>query len=528
MNENQKSEVMRYLDRILNSDSFQKAERLRRFLQYLTEHSLIKDTRSLKQMSIAMDVFERDADFDPAIDAIVRVEAGRLRSKLREYYDAEGALDEVQLSLPKRGYTVRFEFASASENDRESDKNSPVEFQQQTHRSGAQSLQNPVIAVLPFDNMSSDEEQEYFSDGLTEDLITDLSRLPGVQVIARQSTFALKGKPTNAIETANKLNANLIVEGSVRKFGRTLRINAQLIDGQSGNHIWADRFDCETENIFSLQDTVTNKILEALRRELSLSITVRKHRRGTDNFQAYDYLLRGLKEDELLSAESSITAEYCYRSAIELDPQYAAAYSRLGLNLVYRWISGWNNDQDQTIAAGLECARRGVEIDPHNAFSQSTLSWALLWNGKHDGALEAGRKAVELDSNEVLALERLALALAWSNHPHEALQLLRKAQVLNPLSGYHFPVGVSHFMAERYKEAAQSFNSSIAANPRFLPSYLYLLASYSLLEKDSEAAKVVEKIKELDPDYKPKQDRHPLFKHSSHLDRFIEAIIRVY
>ena len=514
--------VQQHVERLLDSQAWTQADRLRRFLRYLVDHALSESTGRVNQYSIAIDVFDRDESFDPAVDAIVRVEAGRLRSKLLEYYDGEGRDEAVRVTLPKRGYAVQFELLAAQPAVEQKTSNAPA-----AKILAAPAVTSPTIAVLPFDNMSTDPEQEYFSDGITEDLITDLSQLPGLSVIARQSTFVYKGVATNAQEVSAKLGAEFIIEGSVRKAGGRVRINAQLIHGETGSHIWAERFDREYSDIFELQDSVNRKIVDALRLQLSSVHQSQLHRKGTEVVEAYDYLLRGIKEAGQYTREGYAKAEYCFTTALELDPGYANAYGRCGLNAVYQWIGGWNNSFAETIERGIALAKQAIALDEQNAFAHAALCWALLWNDNHDAAVEAGERAVTLDPNDVTALERLAFALAWSGRAEEGLQYLAKAQLLNPLHGYHFPTAVCYFALERYPAAMDCLHSSINANPTFLPSHLYLAASLSLLDRDEEARPVVKAIRELNPNYSPPKLRHANFKYAKDKDRFSHALDRV-
>ena len=506
------------VERVLSSRTFGQADRLRRFLQYIFDRSLTGATKDLNQYAIAIDVFDRDESFDPTIDAIVRVEAGRLRSKLLEFYDDEGANNLVRISLAKRGYKIQLknlsDVAPAAQ---------PVPAVPDTV-----TTVNPTIAVLPFDNMSADPEQEYFSDGITEDLITDLSRLQGLSVISRQSSFVYKGVATIAQEVSDKLGAEYIVEGSVRKLGRRIRINVQLIEGGSGKHLWAERFDSEIEDIFELQDSVNRKILDALRLQLSRVNYAESQRKRTEIVEAYDYLLRGMNEDQKRTREGAASARYCFRSALELDPEYSAPYARLSINAIFQWISGWDNVFEDTVDKGAEFAKKAIELDPQNGFAHTAYSWALLWQAEHDAAKKEGEKAIELDPNDVAALERLALVLAWSGETDDALQLLAKAQLLNPLSAYNFPTGLCYFMRKNYNTAVEFFRSSINANATFLPSYLYLAATLSLLGQENQAAPVVQKIKELSPSYHPDEIRFSIFKFEEDRKRLVNAITRVF
>jgi adenylate cyclase len=336
---------------------------------------------------IAMDVFDRDESFDPAIDAIVRVEAGRLRSKLLEYYDELGREDPIRIALPKRAYAATFQHRPDIDDSR-SVANAKFEREMFSRDDLARTaeLGEPTIAVLPFLNLSPDPEQEYFADGVTEDLITDLSKLPGISVISRQSMFAYKGTAMTVQQVCGDLGANLVLEGSVRKVGERVRITAQLIEGSTGHHLWAQRYDRGLENIFEIQDEVNHEIVSACSLQVSESERKRLDRRRTGVIDAYDYVLRGMKETQANTMEGSARARYCFESALELDPDYAAAYARLALNYVFRWIQGWSQSAEESIEMGLEVALKAVAIDCQLASSHAAACWAYLWNGDHDKA----------------------------------------------------------------------------------------------------------------------------------------------
>jgi adenylate cyclase len=372
--------------------------------------------------------------------------------------------------------------------------------------------------------MSSDPEQSYFSDGMTQDLITDLSGLAGLSVIAGQSTFAYKGKPADAKEVSRALGADLIVNGSVRKSGDRLRVNAQLIHGQTGTHIWAERFDRDVQDFFELQDSINQKMVDALRAQLSTIRQTQQRRRGSSELEAHDYLLRGMSEFQKRTREGSARARYCFETALTLDPGYSDAYARLCFSAVYDWIAGWNNDFGATVERGLAYAQRACELDSDNAFAYAALCWARLWRGEHDLAAAAGEKALVFDPNNVAALEYRALALAWGGSPEPGLKCIAKAQFLNPLHGYQFPLAVCNFMLGKYAVAAEAAQHSVNASPRFMPAHLYLAASLQLLDRRSELEPVIARIRELDPNYEPAQTRPSTFKKPADRARFVNAL----
>lgn len=372
--------------------------------------------------------------------------------------------------------------------------------------------------------MSPDPEQEYFADGVTEDLITDLSRLPGIAVISRHSTFTYKGASVTVQQVCEELGANLVLEGSVRKVGNTVRITAQLIEGSSGQHLWAQRYDRDLENIFEIQDEVNQKIVSACSLQLSEGDRQYLERRGTEVIDAYDYVLRGMKETQANTMEGSARARYCFESALELDPDYAAAYARLALNYLFRWIQRWSESAEDSLDKGFEFALRAVAIDSQLAMAHAALSWAYLWHGEHDKAVAEGRLAIDLDPDDVLALERLAMSMIFSGDAESSLPLIEKARRLNPNFTYDFAHGVAMFMMSNYDEAIDDIQRNFELSPHFVPAGLYLAASHALAGNQSEAEAAVAKIRQANPSYQLAEGFFAQFKIPEDRERFIGGL----
>ncbi len=517
--------IREQLSRLLGSSLFTHAERLGRFLKFVVDETLEGRADRLNQFAIAIDVFDRDESFDPTVDAIVRVEAGRLRSKLLEYYDELGSGDPIRIELPKRSYAATFQFRSATEASvslENAAQDSAILSSNDSNKTT--SLIEPTIAVLPFVNMSPDPEQEYFADGVTEDLITDLSKLPGISVISRQSTFSYKGAAVSVQQVCDELGANLVLEGSVRKVGNRVRITAQLIEGSSGHHLWAQRYDRDLGNLFDIQDEVNQKIISACRLQLSDSDRKNLERRGTDVIDAYDYVLRGIKETQANTVEGSVRARYCFESALELDPDYALAYARLAFNYIFRWLLDWSKSREESIDKGFELAMQAVALDGRLAVAHATLCWAHLWRGEHDKAIAEGRLAIELDPNEVEALERLAMCMIWAGDAESSLPLLDKAKRLNPSQTYDFARGVAMFMMRKYDEAIKLLRSDFELRPNFVPAGLYLASSHALAGHDREAAATIADIRRIRPDYGLTKERRVQFKNSEDGERYASGL----
>ena len=252
----------------------------------------------------------------------------------------------------------------------------------------------PSIAVLPFQNMSGDPEQEYFSDGMTEDLITDLSKVSGLFVIARNSSFAYKGRSVKVQEIGRDLGVRFVLEGSVRKAGNRVRITAQLIDAGSGGHLWAERFDRDLTDIFSTQDEVVEKIVGVLAVTLTQGEEQRLRRRGTGNVEAYESWLRARELLTRGTRESVAQARAMYRRAIEIDLNFAAPHAGLALAAISDYVSGWAPDPAQALDEAERWARRAVELNDQEPVSHMALGAVLLWRRDHEGALAEFRRMI--------------------------------------------------------------------------------------------------------------------------------------
>jgi len=525
-NEHEERAIREQLNTVLASPLFTHAERLGRFLRFVVCETLSGSADRINQYAIAIEVFDRDETFDPTIDAIVRVEAGRLRSKLLEYYDNLGRDDPIRLELPKRKYEATFRRRSRGDVRRaREEENADAEIFSGYDAAGTAKLPTPTIAVLPFVNMSPDPEQEYFADGVTEDLITDLSRVPGIAVISRHSTFSYKGTANTVQQVCKELGANLVLEGSVRKVMDKVRITAQLIEGSSGQHLWAQRYDRDVENIFEIQDEVNRKIVNAC----SLKLSEGEQEKGirqkpTEVVDAYDYVLRGIKETRANSIEGTARARYCFESALKLDPNYAAAHARMALNYLFRWVQGWNEPEDDCLVKGLEFALKAVALDDKLAMAHAALCWAYLWHGEHDKAISEGQVAIDLDPDDVLALERLAFSMIFAGLAESSLPLIEKAKRLNPNFAYDFVHGVAMFMMGNYEEAIKSTRISFESSVKFVPAGLYLAASHALAGNQSEAEETVAKILNVNPSYQLTEGFLSQFKFRKDCDLFIGAV----
>jgi adenylate cyclase len=317
----------------------------------------------------------------------------------------------------------------------------------------------PSIAVLPFDNLSDDPDEEYFADGLTDDLITDLSQISGLFVIARDSAFTYKDQPVKVRDVGRELGVRFVLEGSVRRGGDKVRINAQLIDARTGDHLWAERYDRDYADIFALQDEVIGEIVSALAVELTETEQTQLARLPTRNLEAYDYYLRAEQRVYGADVDSLITALSLYDRALTLDPEFAEAYAGYAQAAVDIWQFDYSNVLSGAVARkrAYEAAGRALELNADLGRAYSVLGALQVVDGAYDEAINSMEKAVELDANRAEAYVNLALVLTYSGKPGEALVAMETALRLNPkapqyVHDYH---GWVLFMNRRYDEALE-------------------------------------------------------------------------
>ena len=346
-----------------------------------------------------------------------------------------------------------------------------------------------TIAVLPFVNISGDPEQEYFSDGITDDLITDLSKISGIYVISRNSTFTFKGKSVKAQQIAKELGVRYILEGSVRKAGDKVRINTQLIDTSTDHHLWAERYDGKLDDIFGLQDRITSEVVARLAIKLTANDLSQLSQRETDNIEAYEAYLQGMEHQHRDTMDHLVKAVSSFKKAIDLDPEYSEAHA--ALSLAYQHISGRRWDVDLGWRNSRILAQKHLDIAMRNPTSLALRmkSRALLfYERNHKEAIAQATKALKLDPNGADNLFYLARALSFSGRHAESLQLYEKAMRLNPYYPSWYPqhYGIALYCLEQFGEAAKMQERALRVNPH--TSAWWIAATYAQLGQDDRAA----------------------------------------
>jgi len=380
----------------------------------------------------------------------------------------------------------------------------------------------PSIAMLPFDNMSGDPEQEYFADGMTEDIITDLSKASGLFVIARNSSFAYKEKNPDVRQVCQELGVRYVLEGSVRRAGKRVRINAQLIDGIDSGHIWAERYDRDLEDIFVVQDEVTREIVAALHVELTTPELERREGKGRPNTEAYDYFYRGRACMLKFDPKSTLESRRMFERAIELDPGLAQAYAWLSTGYFIDHINGWNASNTGNLDIAIKLARQACELDQNDAVGYAALSLCLSWHGALEEAEQAARRAIELDPNNPNGYSALGHSLDFSGRHEQAAEMFRQAFRLDPQRDFFLShLGRALFAMGQYAEAEVNFKRRLFRTPESDTTHAYLAALYGIQERCEEAREVWQRLLEINPDYDPEHSRVTLpYRDSNWFDRF--------
>jgi adenylate cyclase len=337
----------------------------------------------------------------------------------------------------------------------------------------------PSIVVLPFDNMSKDPEQDYFSNGITEVLTSDLSRISSLFVIARNTAFTYKGKAVNMRDIGKELGVRYVLEGSVQKANDQVRIVTQLIDTTTGSHLWAERYDRPYKDIFAIQDEIVRKIVTTLKLQLGLREQGIFIHKTTENLEAYDYLLRGMEYYYRFTKEDNLHARRVFEQAVALDSQFAEAYARLGSTYHAESIFRWSQDA-QTLDHAVTMGRRAVALDDSLPIVHAVLGQIYAQKGEYGQALAASERALALDPNSDESYARRAEVLNVLGRPEEALQSAQQALRLNPRSAGAalMNLGMAHYWMGNYTEAIAPLQTLIVRRPNFLGAYSLLSFSY--------------------------------------------------
>ena len=397
----------------------------------------------------------------------------------------------------------------------------------------------PSIAVLPFTNISGDPEQEYFADGMTDDLITDLSKIAGLFVIARNSVFTYKGKSVNVKQIGRDLGVRYVLEGSVRKADNQVRINAQLIDTTTGGHLWAERYDGEMANIFDLQDKINQKITSALAVKLTVGEKALVGQKGTNDPAAYEELLKGRVHYLRNTTEDFTKAEACFKRAIQLDPNYGQA--RAALAMLY-WFAAQQRKEAAFKISYVEARLRARQYLREAMKEPSSIAYQVggvmdLSLRQHDEAISQLEKALTLDPNDPACLAAMSRVLSFSGRPAEGLEYAKDAMRLDPLNPgrYLAYMGIAHFCMGEWQETVTVIEKALKLNPELRAFAGYLASAYAHLGRDDEAKAAAQTFRRGSPGRRTFSALPPArrwmffypFKDRGVADSFLESLKRV-
>jgi adenylate cyclase len=380
----------------------------------------------------------------------------------------------------------------------------------------------PSIAVLPFNNMSGDPQQEYFSDGITEEIITALSKIQKVLVIARNSTFSYKAKPIKVQQVAEELGVQYVLEGSVRKTEDQVRITAQLIDALSGHHIWAERYDRDLKDIFTVQDEITKEIITALQIELTEGEQALVYGRGTKNLEAYLKVLQAAQVGRRLNQEDNLKARRMAEEAIALDPNYASAYRELGATHMREVWLRIAKSPKESLRRTAELAKKALALDESLPPAHTLLGQVYLLSRDFEKAIAEGQRVIEIDPNGAESHWFLGMALVFAGNPEEAIQSLEKAIRLNPFAPSHYfhIRALSHWYLGQYEEAIKWGEKAVKRSPNDQLSHAVLTMSYSSAGREEEARALSAKLLKINPKYCVRQRGEDRFKDPAVNERF--------
>lgn len=457
------AEIHAQLERIIESKGFRNSARLQRFLRVAVERTLADQTDQLKEYAVGRDVFDRSADYDPRMDSIVRVEARRMRSKLRDYYAASTDPAAIVIHFPRGSYVPKFARRSQQLEQAALDKTAPAPPDPRT------------VAVLPFSNLSTDLEQQYFCDGITEDIINALISIPELQVIGRNSIFALEPGLLDPHEIGVRLGAGTIVEGSVRNAGEMLRVSAKIIDSATRQTKWSQVYDRQARELFAIEDEIAHSIAGVLR------IAVRADQpldilRGAPNADAHALYLKGRQAWNQMTRTGFLSAIDLFTRANSLYPEYAPPYA--GMAFAYMWLALWGLIRPaDAFPKCKQSALEALRLDPELASAYTSLApCVFFFERNHAEGLALIEKGIRLQPSYAIAHQILGFFLLVLGRFEQAIPPLERAVHLDPLSiRTNRTLGVAYYLLDRLVDAEHWVKAAIAVRPEDPESH-YLAA----------------------------------------------------
>ena len=438
-----------------------------------------------------------------------------VRTKVIAAFEDQGEQRVKNIAEPVRAFRIRLDGAAQA----------TTAAAKASGRAGADL---PSVAVLPFQNMSGDADQEYFSDGITEDLITDLSKLPGLLVIARNSTFTYKRRPVDVRQIGREFDVSHVLEGSVRRAGERVRITAQLVEAANGHHVWADRYDRTFEDVFAIQDEITQKIVTALDVRLLHGEQAAGWHKSLRRADALDAYYRGLDLFNRIKREANAEALHYFEQVIELEPQSPLGYLGTAWTHLSAFRYGWSDSPPDSLKRAAELASRALELDEGCADAHALLGYYHLLQGAHDRAIAAGERALALNPNHADNVANLACSYAVADQPADAIPLMERAIRLSPIypTWYLNILGFANFRTERYEEAEAALKLALQREPANVRCRMLLAWMYHTEGRMDEARHAAREILRHEPAFRLKSvaPQLAIVKDRALLERYFEAL----
>jgi adenylate cyclase len=479
--------VRRQLGRILQSAEFRGSDKQRKFLSFVVEETLAHRASQLKGYTIALAVYERKEGFDPQVDPIVRVEAGRLRRALEHYYLTAGKNDPLRIRIPKGGYVPTFQTVQIK----------PSEAK--TLTSG------PSLAVMPLLNLTGDKEQDYFADGLTEELTTELARYQDFLVIASQSTMRFKGQKADPKEVGRDLGVRFLLAGSVQKTSKSVKVTVRLLDTQSGEQIWAENYkrDLTATDLIAMQEAIAHTIIGVIADHyglISRRLSKESRKKAPADLNAYDAILRFYQYETELTPEAFEKALSALERAVQIDPEYGLAWGMLAHLHADNYALGFC-EMDAPLEKAMTFAQKGVAFAPENQFAQDALSLVHFHRGDQELFLKHVEKTIALNPNSPYVVGVAGWHMALCGEWEQGLALLEKGMKLNPYypSWFHLAPYMNHYQRGNYEEA---FAEALKFNyPDLFWDPVMRAAALGQMGRESEARAAIDGLLKLVPDF---------------------------
>jgi len=388
-----------------------------------------------------------------------------------------------------------------------------------------QATAKPSIAVLPFTNSNSDTKDDFFSEGVANDIINDLSKFQNLLVIASNSVSAYKGKTVDVKLVSRELGVRYVLEGNVLRRGERVRINVQLTDGTTGQHLWAERYDQVADNIWDIQDEITGRIVRTLAVRITEIEKKRVLAKSTENLEAYEYTLRGQALLARQSRTENFEARNLFRRAIELDPNYATAYAGLGWTYfeTVRW--GWTGSPQEAMQQAHDLSQRALILASNDISARHLLASVYNTRRRHDLSLIESERLIAINPNDAISHAQQGIALTWLGRPDGAIRALERALLFDPdmPPDIFWHLGVAYYLKERYVDSAAVLERNIGRKANSFWDYMVLAAAYAQMDRKEDAARAAQAVREIDPQYK-RLMRFGQFENSADIERISEGL----